>query len=126
MSDVVTWIALFAAVAAFGSVLRLWQLFADRVAEANAQAKSASEDAKEVKQKISDLETSHVAGVAAFAIYREQIAREYITRDIMREFEQRVSDAARENADRLSGEIKEISKRIDGVLFAIAPKKAVR
>jgi uncharacterized protein HemX len=146
MNDVVTWIALFAALSSSLGLLRFWQVHSDRLANAlstgatalkeaegaRATAFRESEDAKKIAlketdevKKTAEVLNIQIAGVKAdFASYREQAAkdaREYITRDTLREFEQRVATASRENADRLSGEIKEVGRRLDEVLLAVVP-----
>lgn len=122
MSDVVTWVALFTGLGAMAAVLTLWQRISDRVATAGAQAAEAQRDS-------SNLSTSLNAHVAAFALYREQIAkeqREFVTRDMLREFEQRVAEASRENANRLSKEIGDVARRIDDVMLALVPARPAR
>lgn len=79
--------------AAFGSiavaiitVLGFWMNFSDRISEAKNEAKTAKETAKENSDRIATMN-------AAFALYREQVARDYISREMMQEFERRLTSA---------------------------------
>lgn len=68
------------------TILGFWMHFSDRVTEARRDAKQAKEDTKENSEKISLMN-------AAFALYREQVARDYISREMMQEFERRLTTA---------------------------------
>jgi uncharacterized protein HemX len=124
MNDVVTWAALLLALSSGLGLLRFWQAHSEQLTTAKAIGTAALKEAEEAK-KTAEVLNIQIAGVKAdFASYREQAAkdaREYITRDTLREFEHRVATASRENADRLSGEIKEVGRRLDEVLLAVVP-----
>ncbi len=76
------------------AILGFWMTFASRLTSAEATAKEAREDAKEANEKATILS-------AAFSLYREQIAREYIHREVMREVEDRLTAAIERLGDRL-------------------------
>ena len=64
------------------------------IAAAQAHAEAANEKAKEAAEKVALLS-------ASFALHREQIAREYIHREVMREVEDRLTAAIERLGDRL-------------------------
>lgn len=76
------------------AILGFWMTFASRITMAEASAKEAKEDAKEANEKATLLS-------ASFSLYREQIAREYIHREVMREVEDRLTAAIERLGDRL-------------------------
>ncbi|QPF87043.1 hypothetical protein IC762_12395 [Bradyrhizobium genosp. L] len=80
-----------------------WIKFGGRVAAAESNAKSAKDDAKEANDKAALLSTS-------FSLYREQVARDYIHREVMREVEDRLTAAIDRLGDRLDRFV-EASKR---------------
>ena len=65
-----------------------------RLTKAEVIAQDAIDDAKEANEKATLLS-------ASFALYREQIAREYIHREVMREVEDRLTQAIERLGDRL-------------------------
>jgi len=69
-----------------------------RVKSAREVADSAKKSADEAHNKIAMQDSAH-------ALFREQVAREYVSREALREME-----------DRLAGSIKEIRERLDRVL----------
>lgn len=71
-----------------------WMRWGGRVAAAEADAKAAREEAKAASQQTTLLATS-------FSLYREQVAREYIHREVMREVEDRLTAAIERLGDRL-------------------------
>jgi vacuolar-type H+-ATPase subunit E/Vma4 len=64
------------------------------LAKAEIISSEAKEDAKEANDKATILS-------ASFSLYREQIAREYIHREVMREVEDRLTQAIERLGDRL-------------------------
>ena len=87
------------------TILAFWINFAREIAKARSVAEQANNKADAAQKACLDLNIQLQAQTASFAIYREQIAREYISRDSMRELE-----------DRLTGEIKGLGTRIDRFL----------
>ena len=88
-------IAAIATVAGFGLAFGgFWLKFGSRLANAEATSHEAKEDAKEANEKATLLS-------ASFSLYREQIAREYIHREVMREVEDRLTQAIERLGDRL-------------------------
>lgn len=84
-----------------GSVVTFWMNFSNRVTEAKNEAGRALSMAEDAK--IAAHESSEKASLlsAAFGLYREQIAREYIHREVMREVEDRLTAAIERLGDRL-------------------------
>lgn len=88
-------IAAGATVCGFGlSFATFWITFGGRVAKAEIIADDAKKEAEEANQKTTLLS-------ASFSLYREQIAREYIHREVMREVEERLTQAIERLGDRL-------------------------
>lgn len=75
-------------------VLGFWMALSARLAKAEVIADEAKADAKEANDKATLLS-------ASFSLYREQIAREYIHREVMREVEDRLTQAIERLGDRL-------------------------
>jgi len=95
MNEIPQWITFSASMVVPAlAIIGFWMTFASRLTTAEAAAKEAKEDAKEANEKASILS-------AAFSLYREQIAREYIHREVMREVEDRLTQAIERLGDRL-------------------------
>ena len=77
------------------------------------QANDAKEEAADAKKIALEAHATLAVTNAEFARYREQVARDYVTRDTIREVEHRVVHAARETETRLSQQIQHVIKRID-------------
>lgn len=76
------------------AIISFWVTFTSRLTKAEVTAEEAKEDAKEANSKATLLS-------ASFSLYREQIAREYIHREVMREVEDRLTQAIERLGDRL-------------------------
>lgn len=86
MADWAT-LAAFATICVAGiTVIGFWMRFSDRVTEAETRAQIAKDTAKDNSERIANLN-------AAFSLYREQVARDYISREMMQEFERRLTSA---------------------------------
>lgn len=84
-----------AAVAGFGlAFATFWLTFGSRIATAESAAAAALAQAKDASEKTTLMSTS-------FALYREQVARDYIHREVMREVEDRLTAAIDRLGDRL-------------------------
>lgn len=75
--------------------------FSDRITVAKAAADKANDLAEDAKKAAH--EANEKAGIlsTAFSLHREQIAREYIHREVMREVEDRLTAAIERLGDRL-------------------------
>lgn len=93
MNDLVTWAALLAGASALIALLRFWTTYSDRLTKAEAKAATATEIAQEAKKDAFDATEKLAVLTAAFSLYREQVAREYIHREVMREVEDRLTAA---------------------------------
>jgi hypothetical protein len=79
MNDVPQWTSFTVALIVPAiAILAFWMSLSSRLTKAEVTASEAKDDAKEASEKATLLS-------AAFAVYREQIAREYIHREVMRE-----------------------------------------
>jgi hypothetical protein len=95
VSDVQQWLALGAALIVPAiAIVGFWMTLSSRLTKAETIATDARDDAKEANEKATLLS-------ASFALYREQIAREYIHREVMREVEDRLTQAIERLGDRL-------------------------
>lgn len=82
-------------IAGFGlAFATFWLTFGGRIATAESKASNADLQAKDAMEKVQLLST-------AFGLYREQIAREYIHREAMREVEDRLTQAIERLGERL-------------------------
>jgi hypothetical protein len=95
MNDMPQWLAIILASAlpAMG-IIGFWMKLSSRLTKAETVAVDARDDAKEANEKSTILS-------ASFSLYREQIAREYIHREVMREVEERLTQAIDRLGDRL-------------------------
>jgi hypothetical protein len=76
------------------AIIGFWMSLSSRLTKAELTATEAKDDARESNDKAALLS-------ASFALYREQIAREYIHREVMREVEDRLTQAIERLGDRL-------------------------
>lgn len=83
------------------TVLSFWMNFSNRISDAAAKASKAYDIAEDAKKDAHDAAEKLVLQAAAFSLYREQVAREYIHREVMREVEDRLTDAINRLGDRL-------------------------
>lgn len=101
MNDVVTWSAVAIAIGAAVSIVTFWTRYSDRITKAEGQTKAAREIAEEAKKDAHEAaQKAEILG-AAFGLYREQIARDYIHREVMREVEDRLTSAINGLGERL-------------------------
>lgn len=101
MTDVVTWGAVAVALASLLSILKFYGSASDRITKAEAAAKNASDIAQEARKEAHETSEKIAIMGASFSLYREQIAREYIHREVMREVEDRLTQAINRLGDRL-------------------------
>ncbi len=87
-----------------GSVLGwlvFWLRFAAEVARAHATAEAAEKEAAEVKVLCEQNRTSIIALAAEFGLYREHVAREYVSKETMRELKTDLMSAIKDVAEKL-------------------------
>lgn len=106
MMDWMTLSAIAAFIVSILTILGFWMHFSDKVTEAKRDAFQARELAKDNSERIATLN-------AAFSLYREQVARDYISREMMQEFERR-----------LTGAIDKLGDRFDKIIEAALHVKA--
>jgi hypothetical protein len=88
-------IAAFASLGGFAvSFAVFWLTFGSRIGKAETEATAANTEAKDALDKV------NILG-ASFSLYREQVARDYIHREVMREVEDRLTAAIDRLGDRL-------------------------
>lgn len=115
MSDVAAIVSLLAALAALFAVFGFWLRLGQQITEAKVSAQNALQEAAEAKQAAAGNATSLAAAQAAHALFREQVAREYVDRDMIREIESRVVNAIEKAARASTDAIVALAKRIDGL-----------
>lgn len=88
-------VAAFASTGGFAiSFAVFWLTFGTRIGRAETEASVANTEAKDALERVAMLGTS-------FSTYREQVARDYIHREAMREVEDRLTAAIDRLGDRL-------------------------
>lgn len=83
------------------TVISFWMGFATRIADAKSAVAKALDIAAEARKDAHEASEKVAALSIAFGLYREQIAREYIHREVMREVEDRLTAAIERLGDRL-------------------------
>lgn len=107
MQELITWGSAAAAISALLAILKFWIDFSDRIAKVETMAAEKVAKAEAVAaEKIAIL-------TAQFSMYREQIAREYVQRETLREVEERHRIAMRETERRLTDAIEKLGERFD-------------
>jgi hypothetical protein len=91
--DTATIVALFGIMASGAAILTFWMRFSDRITKADGKAQAAREIAEEAKKDAHEANEKLALMSATFALYREQVAKEYIHREVMREVEDRLTAA---------------------------------
>lgn len=95
MNEIPQWLTFSASlVVPFLAIIGFWMAISSRLTKAEVTAEDAKKDAEEANSKATLLS-------ASFSLYREQIAREYIHREVMREVEDRLTQAIERLGDRL-------------------------
>lgn len=95
MNDMPPWITFgLSLVVPVIAIIGFWMAVSSRLTKAEVTADDAKKDAEEANAKATLLS-------ASFSLYREQIAREYIHREVMREVEDRLTQAIERLGDRL-------------------------
>lgn len=75
------------------TIISFWMRFSDRVTKAEAKSASATTIAQEARVAAHDCSEKLALQSAQFSLYREQVAKEYIHRESMREVEDRLTQA---------------------------------
>lgn len=81
-------------IVAAATVIGFWMNFSDRITKADTRAAAAEIAAKDASGQVAIL-------TASFGLYRENVAKEYIHRETMREVEDRLTQAINRLGDRL-------------------------
>jgi hypothetical protein len=74
-------------------IVTFWMRFSDRITTAKATADKAKDIAEEAKKDAHEAFEKNAILAASFGLYREQVAKEYIHREAMREVEDRLTAA---------------------------------
>jgi biopolymer transport protein ExbB/TolQ len=100
-NDVVTWGAVAVAIGALIAIIKLSNFYSDRITKAQGSAKVAAEIAQEARKDAHDTAEKIALLSASFGLYCEQIARDYVHREVMREVEDRLTSAINGLGERL-------------------------
>ena len=84
---------LIGAIAPSIAIISFWTRFSDRITKAEEKAKAATEIAQEARVGAHECSEKLALQGAQFSLYREQVAKEYIHRESMREVEDRLTQA---------------------------------
>lgn len=125
--------ALLAALAAFFTVIGFWTRWSDRISKAESKADAAEtraqdalQEAAEAKNEIAALNEALDALSSGLNMFRIEVAKEYVDKDMIREVEMRViaavKDAAKASTDAIAAHarssneaIAALGRRIDGL-----------
>lgn len=124
------WIAIWAALAtslgALIALIKLWVDMADRTSKIKDELQGRIDDSIREREKSHiDQSTQIIAMQGAFGLYRESVAkemREFITREMLRDFETRIERSAKDSADRVFHAIGDLTKRIDGSIGELSKR----
>ncbi len=94
-------VGLFTICVAGIAIVTFWMKFATSIANNKSAAEAALNVAQEAKKDAHESSEKAVILSTSFGLYREQIAREYIHREVMREVEERLTSAINRLGDRL-------------------------
>jgi len=86
-----------------------WMRFGSRIARAEAVADESLKASEQSKRDSQEISNTLAIQTAQFSLYREQIARDYIHREVMREVEDRLTAAI----DRLGDRLDRVLERAD-------------
>jgi hypothetical protein len=120
MNEPITWaivVAILGLTGWIGKVARAFGLIESGVEEAKRIAESAKEEAKRAASSVKDENHDFSTGLAAlnvsFHLFQVNAAEKYITRDILKEFEERLSESRRETTEAIRGDIRELRTRLE-------------
>lgn len=126
MQDLVTWAALCGVVGVGIALTRLWVSFYREIRDAKEDAATAThaahvskEAADETKRALAMMHNDLTMLNASFALYREQAAQkagEFITRDMLRELEERIASSTRDKLEGLVDQVAGLTERFDRFL----------
>lgn len=100
MNDVITWASLVAAIGSISAIIGFWTRYSDRLTKAEAAAESARLAAVDARAEAKGAHDRINLLDQAFGLYRERVAHDYASRDILREVETRLTDAIDRLGDR--------------------------
>jgi len=99
--DFLTWGALVAALGSVTALITFWVNRGRAEGEAAVKVEQAQNAARDAKQVALEAHVKMSALEASFGIYRERIAAEYVSRQTLREVEDRISGAIERLGERL-------------------------
>jgi hypothetical protein len=101
MVDVLTWAPILAGLGSLVAIVRFWTEFSEKITITRAEAAAVKAENASLKTAIDSHALQIAAMNASFGLHREQIARDYINRDTLREAESRITAAIERLGDRL-------------------------
>lgn len=96
-----------------GGGFKFWVNAATKISDSNSAAKHSLQEAAEANATAKSAHDRITVQAEAFGLYRERVARDYVSRDILREMEERISATIRDSAKVSSDALNNLSSRID-------------
>lgn len=107
-----------------GGFVKFWISFATRVSKAESTSQSSLQEAAEARTMAASAHERITVQAESFGLYRERVARDYVSRDILREMEERLGTTIRESAKVSSDAITHLSNRLDQAMTSMGKAKA--
>lgn len=103
INEGLVWVVLITAGGSIIAIITFWMNRGRTEGETSVVASEAKRSSAEAHEKIAALD-------AAFGIYRERVAADYVSRSVLREVEERITGAIDRIADRLDRIIEHATK----------------
>lgn len=117
MENVVTWAALVAMATFTITLLKFWSALNDRIQSVGKEADKKIDTLRQEREEAGHNFNTQINTLnAAFSLHREQVAREqreFVTREMLRDFEQRIERSMRESSERTVKAIEQLTDRLD-------------
>lgn len=117
MENVVTWAAVLAVGGFVITLLKFWSALNDRIQSVGKEAGERIDTLRYEREAAGNGINTQIAAIhAQFSLHREQMAREqreFVTREMLRDFEQRIERSMKESGERTVEAIRQLSNRID-------------
>src|SRR3954471_707783 len=99
------WAALAASLASLGAWFKIWMELAERSTKVKDEIYVKVDELREEREQAASIASGQISTLqASFSLYRENTAKEmrdFITRDMLRDFEQRIERSTKESSERV-------------------------
>lgn len=120
MDSIIPWVGLCAAGGFILTLIKFWLSFNDRILVVGKDSDKKIDALREEREQAGHSISAQIGAMqGSFALYREQMAREqrdFITQEMMREFERRIERSTKESTDRIFDAIKDLTNRVNRVI----------